>query len=446
MPRTRATFRLWAGLLGSVLITALTVGTAGAGEPPVRGTFDRQAMPDVKAVIDRAAGMGRLSRMADAAAPVLHDVPPKTIGPASSLWFVDDMDGAIVFFGEVWNRTNQRVGFVSLDILLRNASGVIVGTGRGSVALYTVASGARAIFSGYVEKPRLAWTTYDISVATAEPVTAPVGGPLGSELQPRTVDSEGTHYAGTFTNLNPFKVNDTVVYLSQYDSSGRIVDIWGYFFAAGIPAGDTAAFEFMIPEELPGVVRSSVIVEAFKGFPSSFADIVYSWPNYFDDIGSSVHRSEILWNAEQGITAGCGEGLFCPQDSVPRDEMASFLSRAVGLGGTAPNAFTDDAGNPHEANINRVAAAGITAGCGGTNYCPATPVSRDQMASFLSRAVGLAGSPADAFGDDNGNIHETSINRVAEAGIATGCKAAMYCPSALVTRGQMASFLKRAFD
>ena len=125
--------------------------------------------------------------------------------------------------------------------------------------------------------------------------------------------------------------------------------------------------------------------------------------------------------------------------------MASFLARALHLSGAAPDAFTDDETSIHEPNINLVAREGIASGCGGGKFCPATMVARDQMASFLARARGLSGAAPDAFTDDNGNLHETNINLVAREGIATGCGGGKYCPSALVTREQMAAFLRRAF-
>ena len=40
-----------------------------------------------------------------------------------------------------------------------------------------------------------------------------------------------------------------------------------------------------------------------------------------------------------------------------------------------------------------LAASGITAGCGGGNYCPDAPLTRGQMAVFLSRALGLHWAP-----------------------------------------------------
>ena len=117
-----------------------------------------------------------------------------------------------------------------------------------------------------------------------------------------------------------------------------------------------------------------------------------AWGNYFNDVGVSSFRSDIVWNADQGITTGCGAGRFCPTANVPRDQMASFLSRALHLSGPAPNAYTDDNGNPHEPNINLVAREGIASGCGTNLFCPSGLVKRDQMASFLSRALDLSGA------------------------------------------------------
>ena len=68
------------------------------------------------------------------------------------------------------------------------------------------------------------------------------------------------------------------------------------------------------------------------------------------------------------------------------------------------------------------------------------------MATFLSKALELGWTSTDHFGDDDGNTHESNINRFAEAEITSGCGSNRYCPDGLVTRGQMAAFLHRALD
>ena len=67
--------------------------------------------------------------------------------------------------------------------------------------------------------------------------------------------------------------------------------------------------------------------------------------------------------------------------------MAAFLDRAFGLPVTETDSFTDDDGTTFEGNINRLAASGITKGCGPTTYCPTAEVTRGQMAAFLHRAL-----------------------------------------------------------
>jgi hypothetical protein len=165
----------------------------------------------------------------------------------------------------------------------------------------------------------------------------------------------------------------------------------------------------------------------------------------FVDIAGSPFFDEILWIADQGITQGCSPDRYCPGDSVNRGQMASFLARALNLPSSSTDFFGDDNGSVHESNINRIREAGVTFGCGDGVFCPADQVTRAQMASFLSRALNLPATSTDYFSDDTGDVHETNINRVAAAGITLGCRTNNYCPREPVTRGQMAAFLFRAF-
>ncbi|MXZ51715.1 MAG: hypothetical protein F4Z34_00815 [Acidimicrobiaceae bacterium] len=104
--------------------------------------------------------------------------------------------------------------------------------------------------------------------------------------------------------------------------------------------------------------------------------------------------------AELEVTTGClvDPLRFCPNRSVNRAEMATFLERAFDLEAADPAGFADTAGNFHEANIDALAAARITVGCQSDplRYCPDQPVTRAEMATFLARALGLVEVPAPA--------------------------------------------------
>ena len=106
----------------------------------------------------------------------------------------------------------------------------------------------------------------------------------------------------------------------------------------------------------------------------------------FSDIDGHPFEADIEWLRLQGITDGCGGGRFCPDASVTRAAMASFLVRAFDLPPSATDPYVDDEGHPAEPDINALAAAGITGGCGTRQFCPTGIVTRGQMAAFLHRA------------------------------------------------------------
>jgi hypothetical protein len=166
----------------------------------------------------------------------------------------------------------------------------------------------------------------------------------------------------------------------------------------------------------------------------------------FFDADDSIFRPDIIWAAEEGIASGCGTNLYCPNSAVTRAQMASFLVRAAGIPYSGVDHFADDDGSLHEADINSLATAGVTEGCDPIRYCPNASVSRAQMASFLVRVLDLPPTSHDYFDDDEWTIHEESINALAEAGITEGCSGSSFCPSSAVRRGEMAAFLHRAFD
>ena len=170
-------------------------------------------------------------------------------------------------------------------------------------------------------------------------------------------------------------------------------------------------------------------------------------PPFADDEGS-VHEVSIVAIADAGITTGCTvDGTaFCPDDLVTRAQMATFLMRALELPESETDFFDDDEASTHELAINAIAAAGVTMGCGDGSFCADDAVTRAQMATFLSRALGLSGGEVDQFVDDDASVHEAAINALAWEGITAGCSsdADRFCPDEPVTRAQMASFIARA--
>ncbi|MDH5421930.1 MAG: S-layer homology domain-containing protein [Acidimicrobiia bacterium] len=172
--------------------------------------------------------------------------------------------------------------------------------------------------------------------------------------------------------------------------------------------------------------------------------------SFVDDDGN-IFEPDIEAIAAVGVTKGCNNERtsFCPKRFVTRGQMAAFLVRALGLTEQDPSInFNDDNESIFEDDIEKLATAGITTGCNsaGTIFCPNREVSRKEMAAFLVRALGLtAQDPSIDFSDDNGLIFEDDIEKLATAGITTGCGTGnTFCPNQSVTREQMAAFLTRA--
>lgn len=189
---------------------------------------------------------------------------------------------------------------------------------------------------------------------------------------------------------------------------------------------------------------------------SARADVtVWIHPSFDDVPDTSLFSDDVTWLADQGVTKGCNppaNTLFCPEEPVTRGQMAAFLVRALGLtdnGGG--NLFVDDNGSVFEADIDRLGTAGVTRGCNppiNDRFCPAEVVTRGQMAAFLARAYHLsAGGSSDLFVDDDGSVFESDIDKLGATGVSKGCNPPTndrFCPEEPVTRQQMAAFIHRA--
>ena len=175
---------------------------------------------------------------------------------------------------------------------------------------------------------------------------------------------------------------------------------------------------------------------------------------FFVDDNNSPFEDDIDAIAEAAITRGCdGTGTrYCPDQPVTRGEMAAFLRRALVLPASEADWFTDDDNSIFEQDINAIAEADITRGCNPqatSLFCPDALVTRGEMAAFLRRALGLPASETDWFTDDDSSIFEEDINAITDARITRGCSPEatnLYCPWGAVTRGAMAAFLRRSLD
>ena len=148
-----------------------------------------------------------------------------------------------------------------------------------------------------------------------------------------------------------------------------------------------------------GTVEGLGSYNCVNGGTSLFADVPAA-----DPACKAIH-----YVAAKKVTAGCGGGDFCPNDTVTRWQMAVFVSKAmagtyVPTSGTVPgkgaydckasggtSVFADvPASDPACKAVHYIAATGVTVGCDAVHYCPALGLTRDQMAVFVTKAFGYS--------------------------------------------------------
>ena len=202
-----------------------------------------------------------------------------------------------------------------------------------------------------------------------------------------------------------------------------------------------------------GVSRSFLIVVLAVGMLAAtpMAGSALDPGGSFGDDNGSIHEGAIEAIAAVGITKGCNpplNDLYCPKSTVTREQMATFLVRALGL--PAGDGDYRNRGSVHAANIGALlqpeSPRAVTRPM--KTFCPKSTVTREQMATFLVRALGLPAGTA-AFTDVGGSVHAADIGALAQAGVTKGCNPPIATTCFVrqpVTREQMGTFLARALE
>lgn len=161
---------------------------------------------------------------------------------------------------------------------------------------------------------------------------------------------------------------------------------------------------------------------------------------------SGAHAKGILAIFEQKVTTGCAADRFCPNVSVTRAQMATYVTKALGLGASGTSTYGDvPTSNVHTGSIDAVTKAGIMDACASGKFCPTAPVLRSEMAEILTKAFELQATKTWSFSDvPSGSELAGYVSAIADSAITTGCSQTAYCPDLPVSRGQMATFLARA--
>ncbi|MFN7933321.1 MAG: S-layer homology domain-containing protein [Bryobacteraceae bacterium] len=177
---------------------------------------------------------------------------------------------------------------------------------------------------------------------------------------------------------------------------------------------------------------------------------------FTDVAGDHVWLDSIYLLRQFAITLGCNAQppRYCPGGTVSQGEMAAFIIRAIaGESFAYSNTpyFTDVAqSDTFFKYIQKMKELGIHTGCGNNQYCPATAVTRGQMAQFIVRArfgENFTYTQDPRFPADVPSSHPLFkyVQKMWELGVTQGCTDTQYCVNQFLSREQMAVFLARAF-
>ncbi len=206
------------------------------------------------------------------------------------------------------------------------------------------------------------------------------------------------------------------------------------------------------PALLPGTLNDLTVTNP----DTSFVTVPQAWLADFLDVPQAdPFHSFVETIFRLAVTAGYGNGLYGRDDAITRAQMAVFLLKAENGSAFAPPSctglFSDvPCPGPYTDWVEQLAAEGLTAGCGDGIFCPDASVTRAEMAVFLLKTRhGSDYAPPNCtgmFGDvECPSLYANWIERLAAEGITAGCGDGKYCPDSPNTRGEMAVFLTKAF-
>ncbi len=179
-----------------------------------------------------------------------------------------------------------------------------------------------------------------------------------------------------------------------------------------MPGCDQNGFLFCPDEETSGasglVIRADMAAYVWKAVHGAFAPPpVYA--GVFTDVNPFDRNADYIQGVyDDGITAGCqmpGEPLrFCPQQTIPRGQMAVFIEKGKRGADFVPppceGLFGDVAcpptpSDPYGDWIELLYADGVTAGCQADPalFCPNRSIPNEQMAVFLVRRFDIPHLP-----------------------------------------------------
>ena len=173
--------------------------------------------------------------------------------------------------------------------------------------------------------------------------------------------------------------------------------------------------------------------------------------NFFYDVPNNAYFYEaVKWAVKNGITDGVGNNLFAPEQPCTRAQIVTFLWRAAGSPepkGAASGMTDVVSGGYYEKAVAWAIENGITTGTTTSTFSPDATCTRAQAVTFLARALKAKAASAAEFSDvPTGSYFADAVAWAAANGVTEGIGGGLFGSDNDCTRGQIVTFLYRAYN
>ena len=173
--------------------------------------------------------------------------------------------------------------------------------------------------------------------------------------------------------------------------------------------------------------------------------------NFFYDVPNNAYFYEaVKWAVKNGITDGVGNNLFAPEQPCTRAQIVTFLWRAAGSPepkGAASGMTDVVSGSYYEKAVAWAIENGITTGTTTSTFSPDATCTRAQAVTFLARALKAKAASAAEFSDvPTDSYFADAVAWAAANGVTEGVGGGLFAPDNDCTRGQIVTFLYRAYN
>lgn len=175
--------------------------------------------------------------------------------------------------------------------------------------------------------------------------------------------------------------------------------------------------------------------------------------NPFTDVKETAYYyTPVMWALEHNITGGTSATTFSPNASCTRGQIVTFLWAANGRPEPESNSnpFKDVKKSAYYYKaVLWAVEKGITSGTSATTFSPNAPCTRAQVVTFLWAANGRPHpeSAKNSFSDVKSNAYYyKSVLWAVENGITSGVGGGKFGPNMTCTRGQIVTFLYKAYQ